>query len=106
MKKTDRIRDALRAVIIPLFAVAAVLCLATAVSNLKNGRDRQGRRQLEDTIRRAAVTCYATEGIYPPTLSYLERHYGVQIDTRRYTVDYHVFAENLVPDIVVLENKD
>ncbi len=106
MKKIDQIRDMLRAVIIPLLATAAVLCLATAVSNLKNGQDRQGRRQLEDTIRRAAVTCYATEGIYPPTLSYLEEHYGVQVDTRRYTVDYHVFAQNLVPDITVLENKD
>lgn len=105
MKKTDRIWDVIRAVIIPLLVAAAVLCLATAVSNLKNGQDRQGRRQLEDTIRRAAVTCYATEGIYPPTLSYMEKHYGVQVDTKRYTVDYHVFAENLVPDITVLENK-
>lgn len=95
----------LRAVTL-LLAVAAVFCLATAVSNLQSGRDRQGREQLEDTIRRAAVTCYATEGVYPPTLSYLEKHYGVQVDAERYTVDYHVFAENLVPDITVLENGD
>lgn len=86
--------------------MAAAICLAVSVSNLQSGRDRQGRQQLEDTIRRAAVTCYATEGIYPPTLKYLERHYGVQVDTKRYTVDYHVFAENLVPDITVLENED
>jgi hypothetical protein len=79
--------------------------LLSAVSNLKNGHTDEGRRQLEDTIRRAAVTCYATEGIYPPTLSYLEEHYGIQVDTDRYTVYYDAFAENLVPDITVLENE-
>ena len=52
-------------------AVAAVLCLSVAVSNLQTGRNDAGRRQLEDSIRRAAVTCYATEGVYPPTLKYM-----------------------------------
>lgn len=89
-----------------LAVCAAVMAiLLSAVSNLKNGHTDEGRRQLEDTIRRAAVTCYATEGIYPPTLSYLEEHYGIQVDTDRYTVYYDAFAENLVPDITVLENE-
>lgn len=104
MKKRNRILNTLRAALMPLLAAAAVFCLTASISNLQSGRERQGRRQLEDTIRRAAVTCYATEGVYPPTLLYMERHYGVQVDTRRYTVDYHVFAENLMPDITVLEN--
>lgn len=88
----------------PLLAVVAVLCLFTAVSNVENGQNDQGYRQLESAIRRAAVTCYATEGIYPPTLSYLEKHYGLQVDTSRYTVYYNAFAENLMPEITVLEN--
>lgn len=92
--------------ILMLAVCAAVMAiLLSAVSNLKNGHTDEGRRQLEDTIRRAAVTCYATEGIYPPTLSYLEEHYGIQVDTDRYTVYYDAFAENLVPDITVLENE-
>lgn len=82
------------------------MCLFTAVSNMESTRDSQGRRRLEDTIRRASVTCYAAEGVYPPTVAYLEEHYGLQIDTKRYTVYYDVFAENLMPDITVLENKD
>ena len=85
-------------------AVLAVWALLAAVANLELGRTREGRRQLEDTLRRASVTCYATEGIYPPTLTYLEEHYGVQIDTKYYTVYYNAFAENLMPDITVLEN--
>lgn len=51
------------------------------------------------------MACYAAEGIYPPDLDYLKDHYGVQVDEERYTVFYSVFAENLMPDITVLENK-
>ena len=60
---------------------------------------------MEDAVRRSAVACYAAEGVYPPTLTYLEERYGLQIDTARYTVFYDVFAENLMPDITVLGNE-
>lgn len=80
--------------------------LFTGVSNLESGHTDEGRQQLEDTIRRATVTCYATEGVYPPTIEYLEEHYGVQIDTDHYTVFYDTFAENLMPDITVLATGD
>mgnify|MGYP007050612467 CR=1 FL=1 len=42
--------------------------LGTALGNLEQGRDLQGKEQLEQSIRRAAVGCYAAEGVYPPTL--------------------------------------
>jgi len=76
-----------------------------ALGNLKQGYAREGRQQLEDALRRAAVACYAAEGIYPPTLEYLVQHYGVQIDEERYTVFYEVYAENLMPEITVLEKE-
>ena len=76
---------------------------------VRQGRERvfpdEGRQQLEDAIRRSAVSCYAAEGIYPPDLTYLEEHYGIQVDETRYTVEYTVFASNLMPDITVLENE-
>ena len=83
-----------------LFAAAIFL---VGLSRLDAGQSEQGRRQLEESLRRAAVTCYATEGLYPPTLNYLEEHYGIQIDRTRYAVFYEIFAENLMPDITVLE---
>ena len=60
---------------------------------------------MEDTLRRAAVACYAAEGIYPPDISYLEEHYGIQIDKDRFAVYYDVFASNLMPDITVIEKQ-
>lgn len=92
-----------RSMLFPLVIVAVVLFFFTALSNLDSGRTEEGRVQLEESLRKAAVACYAVEGIYPPELSYLEEHYGVQIDTDRYTVHYDIFGSNLMPDITVLE---
>lgn len=83
----------------------AASALTLAVENLSNGSSAEGRDRLEDAVRRATVTCYASEGLYPPTLAYLEEQYGVQVDESRYTVFYEVFAENLMPDITVVENE-
>lgn len=84
--------------------LAVLLIFLTGLSNLREGRSSEGRRQLEDAVRRAAVACYAAEGVYPPDLAYLEAHYGIQVDRERYTVVYEAFASNLMPDVTVLEN--
>ena len=105
MRRKNTFGAAVRALLLPVAALIAALCFFTGLSNLENGRDDQGRRQLEEALRRSAVACYAAEGIYPPDLTYMEEHYGLQIDTDRYTVYYDVFASNLMPDITVLENE-
>lgn len=86
-------------------ALAVLLMFTSALSNLDEGRQSEGRRQLEEAVRRGAVACYAAEGAYPPDLEYLEAHYGLQVDRERYTVVYEVFASNLMPDVTVLENE-
>ncbi len=83
-----------------LFAV--LLLFVFSLGNVRTSQDENACRQLEDTIRRSAVTCYALEGVYPPALSYLEEHYGLVIDGARYAVFYEVFAENMMPDITVV----
>ena len=93
-------------VLLPLaLAAAALVWFSFAVEGLDRGRGDEDRRQLESTLRRGCTACYAAEGRYPPSLSYLEDCYGVQIDRARYTVHYTAVAENLMPDITVLENE-
>jgi hypothetical protein len=58
---------------------------------------------VENAIRRAAVQCYALEGSYPPELSYLEEHYGIQLDYSRYDFLYSTFGSNIIPQIKVFE---
>ena len=93
----------LKGILFTVFVAVTVLVFLTAIGNLEQGHEKEGKAQLEAAIRRSAVACYAAEGIYPPTIDYLKEHYGIQIDEEKYTVIYEVFAENLMPDITVLE---
>lgn len=103
-RKTSVLPSLIKGLLLPVIAAAALLCFVAAVNGLDSGRSEEDQRQLEETLRRSCVACYSAEGVYPPTLAYLEDHYGLQIDKERYTVRYSAFAENLMPDITVLEN--
>ena len=88
-----------------LATVGLLLWFFAALKGVEEGSGEEGRQQLETALRRSAVACYAAEGFYPPDLKYLEEHYGIQVDEHRYTVFYEIFAENLMPDITVLEKE-
>ena len=104
MKRKSQGTGLLSGLFLPLVLAAAAVFFAAALNSLDQGRAQETYRRLEETLRRGCVACYAAEGIYPPDIAYLQDHYGVQIDTGRYTVHYSVFAENRMPDITVLEN--
>lgn len=105
MRREKHWAGALRALILPLAAVAALLVFFTALNHVQQGNADEGKRQLEDSIRRAAVACYAAEGRYPATLEDLEERYGIQIDRERFTVYYEVYGDNLMPSITILESE-
>lgn len=104
MKRKKFIPSLLRALVFPALAVAALLFFNSALNNLNRDSGSENMRLLEDALRRSCVACYAAEGSYPSDLAYLKEHYGLQIDESRYIVHYQAFAENLMPDITVLEN--
>lgn len=83
--------------------LAVLLCFLLGVSRLEQSRQLEGKQQLEDTLRRTAVSCYALEGFYPPSVDYMKAHYGLMYDEEAYAVHYEVIADNLMPDITVLE---
>ena len=86
-------------------AVAMLVCFVMAISIVNDGRQEEGKRQLEDVLRRTAVACYAAEGFYPPNIEYMQQHYGLRYDEKQYAVFYEIFASNLMPDITVLEKQ-
>lgn len=102
-RKRDRLRG-IALFLLPLVAAGIVVFFATALNTLDSGREARSIAQLEQAVRRGCTACYAAEGIYPPSLDYLQTHYGLQVDETRYTVRYSVIGENLMPDITVLEN--
>ena len=80
-------------------------CFLLAVSRLDRGYRGEGAAQLEQAVRRCAVSCYAQEGFYPPNLQYLAEHYALQYDESQYIVHYEAVASNLMPDITVVEKE-
>lgn len=84
-----------------LLVVAA--CFLAGVSRLETQHQALGKQQLEQTLRRTAVSCYASEGFYPPSVEYMQTHYGLQFEEENYVIRYERFASNLMPDITVLE---
>ena len=83
--------------------IAVGLFFLGALARLEDGRRAEGRQQLETALRRAAISCYAAEGFYPPDVAYLQEHYGLQFDEEAYIVHYVLSASNWMPDITVLE---
>ena len=88
-----------------LLILAVLLCFLVALSHLEQGRQTEGKRQLEAAVRRTAAACYALEGFYPPDVDYMARHYGLQYDKDAYRIHYEIFASNLMPEITVVEKE-
>ena len=64
---------------------------------------QEGKEILLTSLRRAAVTCYAVEGAYPPSVEYMEKHYGVAVNRQQYVVQYEPAGSNVMPSITVYE---
>lgn len=90
--------------LLPLLVLLIVLPVALIIGSrgLLGRADQENLKLAEQSIRRAAVQCYALEGFYPLDLSYLQSHYGVAVDQERFLVGYQYVAANLMPDITVL----
>jgi len=86
-----------------IFTAAIIAMIILGLQQTERSSRAEGLQILEDGLRRAVVTCYAVEGSYPESLSYIEEHYGVHIDKSRYAVHYDIFASNILPDITVIE---
>ena len=72
------------------------------LDNISGITSRQEAEGLENSIRQSAVHCYALEGFYPDSLSYLEEHYGLTYDKDKYIVSYEIIGSNLMPDVSVI----
>lgn len=83
-------------------AVCLTVCLCVWSARLSRGNlEEEGAAALRDAIRRSALQCYAVEGVFPPTLDYLEEKYGVQVNREKFVVSYDIFASNQPPDVRV-----
>ncbi len=98
-----RIMDSVSLPIV-IFIVTLAL-LFYGVSSISNTAANEEKGNLERALQKDIVHCYAVEGIYPPTLVYLEDHYGLTYDKEKFLIDYQVIGANLMPNVTVIERK-
>ena len=91
-----------KTLVIAVILIAAVMIM---IHSADENLDGERLSQLEEAIRRAAVSCYAIEGFYPSDTDYLVENYGLILDESKYTVFYDAFASNILPEITVLPNE-
>ncbi len=84
-----------------LISITIVFGLIVGFGNISSSMDEQDLVRLEETIVRAAVSCYSIEGFYPADVEYLEKYYGVIIDDEKYNIFYEVIGSNIIPTINV-----
>ncbi|MBE6035586.1 MAG: hypothetical protein E7222_12950 [Clostridiales bacterium] len=104
-RKRDRIGYFFRLMGMHIIMGVAIIFLLRAIGNVEKGGEKEAQKQLEDTIKKVVVNCYATEGTYPPTLKYVEKYYGVLIDHDTYDVFYEIVGDNIMPEITVVRKK-
>ncbi|HAK58362.1 MAG TPA: hypothetical protein DCP06_05225 [Lachnospiraceae bacterium] len=98
-------RSIIKSFLLIIVPICAAVVLVFASEKLGRGQEGESLKQLEDSVRKAVMTCYATEGVYPPNVEYMEKNYGIQIDHQRYGVFYEIFGDNIMPQITVMEKE-
>ena len=87
----------------PILVLTLVLLFFSTANGFNDDRSKQEKENLERSLNRAAVACFAIEGAYPPSVEYLMENYRVRFNTDKYIVKYELYASNLMPSITVLE---
>lgn len=87
-----------------IFPVMLILFLL-AVGSLKETTISKQQESLETAIMRDIAHCYAVEGYYPPSLDYLEEHYGLTYNKKLFFVDYQPIGSNIPPNVTILLRK-
>ncbi len=85
------------------FFVAVIAIFLFGISFISSTSSRDQKQVLEDAVNKDTIHCYAVEGYYPPSLKYIEDHYGLTYDKERYIVDYVPVGDNIMPSITVVE---
>lgn len=96
-----RIMDSVSMSVILFVVIIMVFIIGISYISQTSGKGQKDI--LTDAINKDIVHCYAIEGYYPPSLSYIEDHYGLTYDRSKYIIDYEPIGNNIYPDFIVLE---
>ncbi len=85
------------------FFLIIIIAFMFGISFISSTSSKDQKQVLTDAVNKDIIHCYAIEGYYPPSLSYIEDHYGLTYDKDRYLVDYVPVGDNIMPSVTIVE---
>lgn len=86
-----------------IFFVGIIALFLFGISFISSTSKKDQHQVLSDAVNKDIIHCYAVEGYYPPSLKYIEDHYGLTYDKSRYLVDYVPVGDNIMPSVTIVE---
>ncbi|SDB29312.1 MULTISPECIES: hypothetical protein [unclassified Butyrivibrio] len=106
LKKRQNFILSIMGFIVPsLVIIFIIVIFYIGVSQISRSTEKKQEESLYTAVERDIVQCYSIEGIYPPSLEYLEEHYGLVYDKSIFFIDYRPVASNIYPDVTILRVK-
>ncbi len=88
-------------IFVMLIIFSVLISLFLSIDSFGINTMKNQEKKVQEIIRKAAVSCYALEGQYPPDLDYLVENYGVILDHKSYAYWFEPCGSNVMPSIVV-----
>ena len=86
-----------------LFLILTLVFFVVFTDSFSQSNLEHERKILQNALDRTIIQCYALEGTYPFSISYLEENYGLTYNKEHFFVDYQYIGDNLRPDVTILE---
>ncbi len=97
----------LKNLLVSLSVFAAIfLIFWLGVSSVSSKAHEEELHTLQTAVTRGITHCYAIEGVYPKSLTYLKENYGLTYDEDKYFIDYQPQGSNLMPDVTIITKAD
>ena len=86
--------------------ILMISMLLYGVNTVTDSTAQKEQESLQNAVIQSAVHCYSVEGAYPDSLSYLQKHYGLTWNKKKYKVSYVIIAKNIRPEVKVIPLKE
>lgn len=89
-----------------VFFLVIIVVFVVGITMISSNNSKDEKDILEKALNKDIVHCYAVEGYYPPSLDYIEEHYGLTYDHDKYIVDYESIGNNIMPTVTIVEKNN
>ena len=101
-QKQRKIDNKIRIFLPVMICGIMVAVLWNSSSQIFRETKKRQEESLKEAVIKGAVQCYSVEGRYPESLSYMEKHYGLEYDKDEFVISYEIIGSNRMPQVTVI----